>query len=648
MTKRAFRRVAYLLATLAIFATGRVASAQWADDKGLVLKGKIVTMDEKNTVIDGELLIQGGVVKAMGPTVAHPPGAIVVQAKGAIFPSLMNLHNHTAYNIEPLFPITKPYQNRDQWPTGDAYANLVKLPKHTMEGASTVDESVAYAEVMQIMGGTTVVQGSPQVIGIIRQVEGKNFQGCKTGEDVIGPDLRMATDDQRAKIASLDGWFFHLAEGLSPKYFSTADLEKNPLASIEHEYADMKQILISYDCSECGCEVYNGVVSTDDPDPKKAAALKANADRERATVRAKLPAAEQARLDKAPADACLTVLDANGKPANTVADVKTFCGHTKAQHPLTTGPTAGHPHALGVKAWSKIIGIHCAGLTEADFADWQTLTGGPKVVWSPLSNLMLYGQTTDVPAAIKHNGIVALGTDWTPSGSKNLLWELKVADQVNKKTFNGALTDTDLVALVTRNPAKLLNWSHVGTIKVGQTADLVMVDLTNTTNAYRNLIEATETNVQLVTVGGDPRYGDESILKQLKLNPDKSPRYEILKESPAGRSKALDMKFPGAPNQTFADMEKKIDDALAGAKAQPRTPLNEALDDAFWKYWTLSPDKGGNYFMKGGVLAGVVDVNALAKYRKVASGPPTSGLTSELAKPAEKEAVVEPHTDPPR
>jgi hypothetical protein len=384
MTKRAFRRATYLLATLAICATSRVARAQWTDAQGLVLKGKIVTMDEKNTVIDGELLIQGGVVKAMGATVPHPPGAIIVQAKGAIFPSLMNLHNHTAYNIEPLFPITKAYQNRDQWPSGDAYANLVKLPKHTMEGAKTVDESVAYAEVMQIMGGTTVVQGSPQVVGIIRQVEGKNFQGCKTGEDVLGPDLRTASDSERAKVAALDGWFFHLAEGLSPEFFSTADLEKNPRASIEHEYEDMKQILISNDCTECACEVYNGVVDQGDPDPKKAAALKAMADQERKIARAKLPPAEQARFDKAPADACLTLLTDTGGIAQSTSAVKTFCGHTKAQHPLTSAPTAGHPHALGVKAWSKIIGIHCAGLTEADFADWQKLTGGAKVVWSPL------------------------------------------------------------------------------------------------------------------------------------------------------------------------------------------------------------------------------------------------------------------------
>lgn len=630
MSKTTLRRASTFFAALfAMLATGRVASAQWTAEKGVVLKGKIVTMDEKNTVLDGEILIQGGVIKAMGATVPHPAGAIVVEAKGAIFPSLLNLHNHTAYNIEPLFPITKAYQNRDQWPTGDAYAKLVKLPKHTMEGAKTVDESIAYAEVMQIMGGVTCVQGSPQIVGIIRQVEGKNFQGCKTGEDVIGPDLRMANDAQRAKIAALDGWFFHLSEGLAPEYFSKEDLEKNPKASIEHEYEDMKQILISRDCSQCKCEVYNGVVDTDDPNPKKVAALKAMAERERKTARAKLPPAEQAKLDHAPADACLTLLNDKGEPANTVAEVKTFCGHTAAQHPVTTTASALHPHPQGIKAWEKIIGIHCAGLTEADFADWQKLTGGAKVVWSPLSNLMLYGQTTNIPAALKHNALVSLGTDWTPSGSKNLLWELKAADQVNKNKFNSVLTDVDLVAFVTRNPAKLLNWSHVGSIKVGQTADLVMVDLANASNAYRNLIDATETNVQLVMVGGDPRYGDESVLKQLKLNPDKSPRYEIIKESPAGRPKALDMKFPGGPTKTLAAMEKEIDDALKAAGAQGRTPLNQSLDDDFWKYWTLAPDKGGNFFVKDGKLAGVVDINLMEKFR-AAKGPPTTGLSGAI------------------
>src|SRR5262249_6746502 len=53
---------------------------------------------------------------------------------------------------------------------------------------------------------------------------------------------------------------------------------------------------------------------------------------------------------------------------------------------------------------------------------------GAKLVWSPLSNLLLYGNTTNVYEALAEGVLVSLGTDWTPSGSRTLLEELKIAD----------------------------------------------------------------------------------------------------------------------------------------------------------------------------------------------------------------------------
>ena len=45
----------------------------------------------------------------------------------------------------------------------------------------------------------------------------------------------------------------------------------------------------------------------------------------------------------------------------------------------------------------RFVGIHCTALGDEQFADW-TPRGG-SVVWSPFSNLWLYGATTDVAAA---------------------------------------------------------------------------------------------------------------------------------------------------------------------------------------------------------------------------------------------------------
>ena len=74
---------------------------------------------------------------------------------------------------------------------------------------------------------------------------------------------------------------------------------------------------------------------------------------------------------------------------------------------------------------SALAGIHCAGLLNEDFRIFGARDAS--MVWSPMSNLLLYGATSRVKSA-RDNGVrIGLGSDWAVSGSKNLLGELKVA-----------------------------------------------------------------------------------------------------------------------------------------------------------------------------------------------------------------------------
>ena len=66
---------------------------------------------------------------------------------------------------------------------------------------------------------------------------------------------------------------------------------------------------------------------------------------------------------------------------------------------------------------------------------------GAKLVWSPLSNLLLYGKTTAVYDALAAGVLVSLGTDWTPSGSANLLAEFARHIQFIVVTHNRATMD---------------------------------------------------------------------------------------------------------------------------------------------------------------------------------------------------------------
>lgn len=158
----------------------------------------------------------------------------------------------------------------------------------------------------------------------------------------------------------------------------------------------------------------------------------------------------------------------------------------------------------------SLAGIHCTALTAADFSTMAQHQAS--VVWSPLSNLLLYGKTTDVVAARQAGLTIALGSDWSPSGSKNLLGELKAA-KVVAAHFGLGFSDYDIVAMATRNPAKIVKWdARLGTIAKGKLADLLVV-AGKGDDPYTHLIKSHEGDVILVTIGGQPRCGLKKVMQ---------------------------------------------------------------------------------------------------------------------------------------
>ena len=99
----------------------------------------------------------------------------------------------------------------------------------------------------------------------------------------------------------------------------------------------------------------------------------------------------------------------------------------------------------------ELVVVHGTALTSTEFAMMGQV--GADLAWSPLSNLLLYGDTTDVVAADQAGVRISLAPDWGPSGSKNVLHELKVADVWNKQALDGYFSDYELAAMTTKNPA---------------------------------------------------------------------------------------------------------------------------------------------------------------------------------------------------
>lgn len=74
---------------------------------------------------------------------------------------------------------------------------------------------------------------------------------------------------------------------------------------------------------------------------------------------------------------------------------------------------------------------------------------------------------------------IGIGSDWSHSGSKNLLGELKVARLVSQ-AMGSVFSDRDIVAMATRDAASILQWEAVlGSLEASKRADLIVISNLN-------------------------------------------------------------------------------------------------------------------------------------------------------------------------
>jgi cytosine/adenosine deaminase-related metal-dependent hydrolase len=274
----------------------------------------------------------------------------------------------------------------------------------------------------------------------------------------------------------------------------------------------------------------------------------------------------------------------------------------------------------------RLIGIHCTAVDEDGFKQWKqvaSLNGGAGpggIVWSPFSNLWLYGETSRVEAALRQGVGVAIGSDWGPSGSKNLLGELKVA-----KTWvehaGLPITDQQLVSMVTAFPGDLIAraWgAPLGRLVSGGFGDAVVV-AKRRSNPWSNLIAARETDIQLVIQGGMPVYGTHALMKaagagQTTSVPIGGQTRRVPLRQPLVGGKLWTWKAVLAElNRVVADPHKAIKDAdIALATALGRG------DSA-----ALSPSRGGLLILEPDMPGGAYAV----------AGPPPPGAVFTMTKP---------------
>ena len=206
----------------------------------------------------------------------------------------------------------------------------------------------------------------------------------------------------------------------------------------------------------------------------------------------------------------------------------------------------------------RFCGIHATAFHEEDFAILSER--GASVIWSPLSNFLLYGGTMNIEAAKEHDVLMGIGCDWAPSGSKNMLGELKVAWLVSEER-GGVFSAEDLVKMATINSAKILKWDKaLGSIEKGKKADFVAIN-GQKGDPYMHVIEARETSITLAVIDGIPRIGQKSLMKKFDLEEDeldqisigKSARYLYLKQENI---------HPLVENLSYTEAHRRLSEAM--------------------------------------------------------------------------------------
>lgn len=200
--------------------------------------------------------------------------------------------------------------------------------------------------------------------------------------------------------------------------------------------------------------------------------------------------------------------------------------------------------------------IHGTALSRDHLGDLRD--AGAKLVWSPQSNLRLYGATTDVASALELGVSVALGADWLPSGSPSLLAELQVARRA-LAAQGASVPARRLVKMVTSDAAEVAGLGHVlGRIASGRVADLVVLDR-RASDPWESVLASGPPEVALVAIGGDVAYARQDWMAQLLAEADVA----VLESVVAwGRPMSVDTRYsvlaPDSPPPKLEDLRAAL------------------------------------------------------------------------------------------
>lgn len=491
----------------------------WDPVQGESLKTLVIANGKITQLMDGK------------GDLSNLPGITVIQldANTTIFPGLINLHTHTTYNILPIWESNEVWKNRFQWRNNASYkqdigglldyiqknwtndpdpqfvasfsrsvlqtlpgsANAPALSTLAAQAQSALSQiNTAYAiisEIQAVAGGTTLIQETAPLDK--EPANERSFIIRNTGNQ---SDLQIPATEQVFSVVD-----FYKPDA-TPNGTPAQDTSTWTPTKDGSSYADFINSVNNKNSSYYATLVHlgegkSGFIKGSTPDP-------------------------------------YSKKEVDGLFQSLKTDIPDIANLQKANLVLT--------HGCGI-----------------DLSNDELLTSmaanNISLIWSPVSNLLLYLDTTDVRKLLDKNINICLGSDWSPSGSKHVLDELKFAKFVNDLLGLG-ISAGDLFSMVTANPVKAMGIGNTGAIRENFNADLFVLRKNNATdNALDALLASDDSDIDLVMVNGRIVFGLTSYFKdQLQVDFQPFPAAEGNNVAQRGVSinSALPFNLPGSLN----------------------------------------------------------------------------------------------------
>lgn len=453
------------------------------DHKPLYIEGYIPNPQSPETdVRKVYLLIEKGIIKhkSFYPfRVSSSTHKITEKTYGALLlsPGFIDLHGHLKYNVIPLWQEAHgQFGNRFDWRTNSSYKkNVTSYLNNDALGDNTDSKSLYcqtyhYAEIKALLGGVTSVQGLGQDANCTAGLLARNVEIASDYDETTG--IRVSSEMINPSSTN------YLQNTIFPEIVMNQK-------SVDSVYSD--KLAIASATATTIPSVFKSFME-----------LRTNYLKYFSRI---IP----------------------------VGDIRGLIAHLSEGRPLDPYNRLEYKIARATGLAQKgLIIVHGIGLDNQDFK--HAFENNISIVWSPFSNLLLYGQTLNVTQALTYGINISLGADWSPSGSKNLLDEVKIAKKYLALSQQ-LISDRKLYEMMTVNPAKALKLENkIGRIEENYLADIVAFKLKSfRKNPFTQIVDADPSDIQLVMVGGDISIAKQRFFKNSKSAEYIMPSDEIAK-----------------------------------------------------------------------------------------------------------------------